>query len=126
MRKQGEEKKRRRLSVDKTNVREPANEWPKADMVLVEWRDSTGSHGWFEKDEDFSADGLRCRSIGWLVDVSDLRLVLAQNINDDNQHGERLYIPSAVVISITKLRKGVKLERVKGKRKGKHEFSERS
>ena len=73
-------------------------------IVLVEWADSVVERSaWNDRETDpkHYQPGV-CRSVGWLLDKDDVRVVLLGDTSD-TQHGRHMTIPLGCVTSIKTL-----------------------
>jgi len=75
-------------------------------LVVVEWVDSHGQHGWNPIDS-LEAKPLHCRSVGWLVKKANGMTVLASSISGEKNGDLRLFARGDIAIPdrcITKTR----------------------
>ena len=72
--------------------------------VLIEWVDSTGITGeWERLDEVQPLEPVRCQSVGFLLEATDEYTTLVMTRSDSQILG-RLTIPTSVILSTKRLR----------------------
>ena len=80
-----------------------AKQWIKENrLVLVEWVDSMGQHGW----RDYERLDITCHTVGMFYKEEDDRVVLAMNksgVDSQSQYGDYMSIPKGVIQKITNL-----------------------
>ena len=74
----------------------------KFQMVLVEWLDSNELHGW--QYGEYPAELAYCKSLGYIIDNTDEKLVLSQTISDYGAHMGITIIAKGCVKYIKELR----------------------
>jgi len=70
--------------------------------MYVQWEDSAGTHGW-QLHRDGQYGTVMCHSVGWMVEKSKNRVVMALNWNE-GQIGEIMTIPKSAVRKMKRLR----------------------
>lgn len=75
----------------------------KLPLIEVEWMDTTTYTGWDSDKDDYSEEGLLCRSVGWQLKSSRNSIVITPMRNEDKRCNDRQIIPRACVVSIRKL-----------------------
>ena len=78
----------------------------KRPMVLVEWIDSALYTGWKKRRNDYCPSS--CQTIGFLLERGRKQVVVAMQLNDEEDVGEVMVIPRCNVLSITRLYPQVK------------------
>lgn len=82
----------------------------KRKLLLVEWYDSSHTHGWTRNEPPESA--LICRSVGWLISTSHDSLTIAPHLTleDPPQRNGELTIPLCSIIKQRQLDTSSKIE----------------
>ena len=76
------------------------------DIWEIDWNDSTGSKGWFNKQEvNDELLSCPCRSVGYLVSVTRRGLILAFGYNETS-YLDPVAIPRGAVVRARRLSKG--------------------
>ena len=71
-------------------------------LVHVEWEDSAFTPGWRSHDHNLPGTS-PCESVGFLLEKSKSRVILAMQVNGDGGYGEAMAIPRSVVKKIREL-----------------------
>ena len=82
-------------------------------LVHVIWRDSNGTPGWHQyKDAMDMADSeIRCESVGFLLGITDDRVMLAMSgAIEGDLAGELLHIPLECVVQVRSLSMGKSIQ----------------
>lgn len=66
-------------------------------LYLVEWEDAASAGGWYRPGDEF--ESTMCETVGWVIDLNDESVLLANSKNDAGQHGGLWYIPLGMVRS---------------------------
>ena len=70
-------------------------------LYLVEWEDAASAGGWYRSDAEF--ESTLCETVGWVINVDEGSVLLANSKNDVGQHGGLWLIPRSLVRKVTVL-----------------------
>ena len=68
----------------------------------IVWDDACTEGGWLSLDEATCAT-LTISTLGWLVTSSDRTITVCQSVDDHGQTAERITIPRACIVQLTRL-----------------------
>jgi|TARA_R100000084_G_C4592666_1_gene119243 uncharacterized protein (DUF924 family) len=55
--------------------------------VIIDWWDHTGDASWFDKESIKDTSAVKCRTIGYLVEETELVYKIADTLTDDQGYG---------------------------------------
>ena len=72
--------------------------------VLVEWLDSTSTHGWHDPDNAWDATDAPIKSVGFISGKTKLTLNLTQSISPIlDKHADTISIPRRCILKVRRL-----------------------
>ena len=60
-------------------------------LYLVGWEDAASAGGWHRPADEF--ESTMCETVGWVVEMDDAHVLLANSKNEAGQQGGLWYIP---------------------------------